>query len=314
MSPKPVIRIQAFFLSAFVVVLAIFGYPRRAAWIAAALLLIGLALRGAYAAFAQKPLPDVRVELDRFMILLMAGAIGAAGALSVFVAIVGAPVHARNIALDVWLTVPAVIAGLIYTSSLLDWYIVLPRLGGLGGWPQPCTVDVTVERTGWRVLTQFWFGQRLITEFLSISSIDGAAIYLSFEDAKHIALWVTVGGLMTIVVSTLSVAWAQGWSGLHNPSVRVGGCVRAFRPGWEPPLQSLYFLDLDLRRLGGVPTTRERLSRDGEEDPTAFDPTYREVKLTDTFDPLSGYAPPCADGCRAVNWYCRHNPRAYDQK
>ncbi len=295
--------------------LAIVGYPTRAVGIGGVVLLAGLLAALSYARYRRRPLPPARAELDRLMLVVLLLSVALASMISIVVLIAGSPVGASGIGVDVWLTVPSVITAVIYVSSLLDWYLVLPRLGGLGSWPLPCTVEVAKDTSAWRLLTQFWFGQRLVTEFLSVASIDGAAIYLSVADGRNAALWLAIASAATIAASVLAVAWAQGWSGLHNPNLKVGGFIRASRPSWEPQTQALYALDIDLRRIGAMFVTPTRRRQDGQRNPeAAFTTTDAEVKLSDVFDPVVSYDPPCAATCIGINWYCRNNPRAYESK
>ncbi|HEX5308055.1 MAG TPA: hypothetical protein VFW38_03135 [Solirubrobacteraceae bacterium] len=295
--------------------LAILGYPTRAVGIGGVVLLAGLLAALSYTRYRRGPLPPARAELDRLMLVVLLLSVGLASVTSIVVLIVGSPVSASGIGVDVWLTVPSVITAVIYVSSLLDWYLVLPRLGGLGSWPLPCTVEVAKDTSAWRLLTQFWFGQRLVTEFLSVASIDGAAIYLSVADGRNAALWFAIASVATIAASVLAVAWAQGWSGLHNPNLKVGGFIRASRPSWEPQTQALYALDIDLRRIGAMFVTPARCGQDGQQNSqAAFTITDAEVKLSDVFDPVVSYDPPCAATCTGINWYCRNNPRAYESK
>lgn len=214
----------------------------------------------------------------------------------------------------------------IYVSSLVDWYVILPRVSGQLG-ARPCR-----DRDphfpfphSWKEVTRWWYIHRVIAtvafRFLAAAAI--AAVLGQFigagEQAKILAGLVM--GVFATYVSTLGSAVFQG----AQPKLLVGDTVLV-RPRphrqWWPPFTKVHPPDLRGRQyvidvsLEGIHMTQAA----AREEPTLPQPRF--VREADRLalvnhdsarlapQPFSG----CAHRCAGINWYCIKNPRCFEAK
>jgi hypothetical protein len=231
--------------------------------------------------------------------------------------ITGSPIRLTTMGASVWSTAAALVAAVVFVSSLVDWYWILPRLGGIGDWPRPCTVEVPNDRHNWRFLTQFWYGHRLLAEFLSVATIEASAVYLAATDDANRGLWIPLAAVCTLGAGRFIPSWLGCWGNVHNPEVQVGSVIRVARVGWEPSARELYVVDVDLRGIQCMFIDEARLELDGAANPEQAFQSKKEttsIKPGEHVDPLATYRPPCSDHCTGINWYCSNNPRAYEPR
>jgi hypothetical protein len=214
----------------------------------------------------------------------------------------------------------------IYLSSLVDWYVILPRISGQLG-ARPCR-----DRDprfpfphSWKEVTRWWYIHRIVAtvafRFMLAAAI--AAILGEFigagEETRIVAGLVL--GIFATYMSTLSAAVFQG----AQPKLLVGETVlvqaRPRRQIW-PPFKMIHPPALDGRQyvidvsLEGIHLT----PADPREQPGPFDPRF--VKEADRLplvnhdsarlarEPFSG----CAARCAGINWYCIENRRCFEAK
>jgi hypothetical protein len=316
-SPVPAVRRQAIALFVVLGGLAIIGYPARAVALAGVVVLVAALSGGLYLATVTKPVGRLRVRLDWAMVRWVVFGAGAPAGAGIVCLVYGTPAHETQIAVSVWITTLGIVGTAVYGSSIIDWFGILPRLEGIAGWPRPCTVQLSDDDHNWRFFTQFWHGQRLVTEVLAIGSIAASAIYLAASDTRHLAVWTPIASLCTIVVSVFVINWIQlGWAGVHSRVLLAGSVVTAWRVDWQPQHKALYVVDIDLREAQCMFVDAARRDLDGLEDPAAAF-TDRDVRwpLGDRVASGRDLAAPCAHGrCCGVNWYCSNNPRRYRMK
>lgn len=220
----------------------------------------------------------------------------------------------------------AVAAAAIYLSSLVDWYVILPRVSGQLG-ARPCR-----DRDprfpfphSWKEVTRWWYIHRIVAtlafRFLLAAAI--AAVLGQFigfgEEAKILAGLVL--GVFATYLSTLSSAVFQG----AQPKLLVGEAVivkpRPRRQRW-PPFSKVYPPELDGRQyvidvsVEGIHMTAAA----PREQPDLPEPRF--VREADRLalvnhdsarlstQEFSG----CAHRCSGINWYCIENPRCFEAK
>jgi hypothetical protein len=220
----------------------------------------------------------------------------------------------------------AIAAATIYLSSLVDWYVILPRVSGQLG-PRPCR-----ERDprfpfphSWKEVTRWWYIHRIVAtvafRFLLAGAI--AAVLGQFigagQEAKILAGLIL--GVFATYVSTLSSAVFQG----AQPKLLVGETVivrpRARRQWW-PPFSNVHPPHLDGRQyvidvsLEGIHLTSATLREQPELPKRRF---VREADRLPLVNHDSAHLSPqefsgCAHRCSGINWYCIENPRCFEAK
>ena len=218
-------------------------------------------------------------------------------------------------------------AAAIYISSLVDWYVILPRISGQLG-ARPC-------RTGdpqfpfphtWKEVTRWWY----------IHRISGALVFRVF---LGLALATVIGDLIgageqtKVLVGLMMGMFAAymaaiPWAVLEAAQVKVlvGQTVlvkarprRQLSPPFpkvEPPdlRGRQYVVDISLEGVH-LASVRSR-----EEDPLPSPPEFLRhpdriavANLNSTRlspQPFSA----CQMQCSGVNWYCIENPRCFEPK
>jgi hypothetical protein len=306
---------QAVVLVAVLVLTAAVGYSVPVLALVALILGVGLVYIWRYRAFRVLPVPDHRRERDRLVACLLAVAAGVPGGVATTMHFVGSP-FTVDLPGGSWFVTAAVVAAVIFASSLVDWYWILPRLSGLGAWPRPCEIEVPRDNRPWRFVTQHWYGHRLLAEFVGVAAFPATAGYVASTDDSHRTLWGVIAAACTIGLGIgFARWWWTAWGNVHNPDVTVGSLIRAQRLSWGRPHQRvLYVVDVDIRKSQCMFVDERRRSLNGERDPANAFATKRDTQIKPDEDvgPLPTYRPPCADRCTGINWYCRNNPRAYD--
>jgi hypothetical protein len=313
MSPRPHLIQQGVVLAALLVTAALVGFAGTA------LTFAGLILAGAFIFIWRYRrfriwVPEHRRSRDKLVALLLATCVLIPGTVSLGLVISHSPF---NIAPPggIWFATVALVAGVVFMSSLADWYYVLPRLSGLGRWPRPCQVEVPNNSQNWRFVTQFWYGHRLLAEFVGVGTIPATAAYIAATDAHHRPLWGVVSAVAGLGVSIFIRNWWDAWRNVQSPSVTAGSVVAVARVNFDPQRQLLYATDVDLGGIQCMVVNDARRAMDGERQPLVAFTKKKEVssiRNNEPVDPLPGYDPPCRTRCTGINWYCANNPRAYD--
>ena len=312
--------------------LALTGRADVAAGLAIIVLGTGLTLRRAYRqrldkAEARRPrkCPDAhlddcepprhRARLDKVVLSqwLASSAGGAVSAVGVWVA-GGPPFHAGDLVQA--LTVGASVAlTAVFCSSLVDWYWILPRIGGIGG-PAPCE-DPGGEQ--WKYPTAIWLFHRGAATTLVVAVIAGVPIYLIAQahDPGTAAVLAAVAAALGGAVALINTRGIAALTHAFNQPIYVGDTIYVDHPGErenDPRVRRrAYVVDVSIQGL-----KYKLLVGDKYEGPAfvrkGHGPVDRddEVRAIEVDRPEGPAVAPCREGCSGVNWYCRCNEHAYD--
>jgi hypothetical protein len=347
MSPEPYVRAQAGALGLALLVVALQG-PAVAALIctgvtAAVAGVLYLRYRGDLRAARVDVVPQHRERLD----LIVAGDVRAAlaaGAVAgglMFILSVEQPDLGIAPASAVLLGATAAV---ILLSSLVDWYVILPRISGLLG-IRPCRepdTDFRRRPQTWREVTRWWYVHRIIAALVLRF---GLSFAISLTVSQHVDLpfgasivaGAAVGFLAAYVAAVRKAAWQAG-----HPSLIVGRTVRRrsvervprmitvlgrrvklpyltrAEVGETRPREYVYDVSLEAVQLAaaakyegeGVP----RYDKDGkmifERDPAKVLVRDVEASGPEPDEPFAG----CDGRCSGINWYCIENPRCFATK
>jgi hypothetical protein len=236
-------------------------------------------------------------------------------------------------------------AAVVYLSSLVDWYVILPRISGLLG-VRPCRQPkhrfATFPRT-WRQTTQWWYVHRIIAAVATRYTVGFAISYsvVEFIDVPRgsaIVGGVVMGLLASYLVAALRTSRHLVMDGGH-PTLILGATVRIRDtepkpfvvplgrrrlriPSWRrspagPPGPREYVFDVSLEGVQLV----DAASREGElplDDvgQLQFEDQPRKLKHLHLHEakpakrPFSG----CQTRCSGINWYCIENAKCFDPK
>jgi hypothetical protein len=340
MSPLPYVRGQVVALSLLIVLAGLYNAALVAVCVGAAAMLWLLVMHVKYlhdVAATTAWVPDHREKLDRVVAFdplftvvpaTILAALFLSGRLQPILGV--AAVHGVASALA-----PA--AAVIWGSSLVDWYLVLPRISGQLG-ARPCRAADEEERfpfpKTWREVTRWWYIHRAIgTLAFRLGLIVAAgALTHSLSDLGFLARlfgW-------TITFAFGGYALITIWRGFTlGRQVRQAGHVKGIvgqtvtverRAGERHPWlfwRELPALQFDGRRyVVDVALESIQLSRvkPREEDDIGRLPRFEKdvdsLKLSDV-DALRQGHPKfsgCTGRCSGINWYCIENPHCFDPK
>lgn len=288
-----------------------------AAGLAACILVAGLALQRSYRVWmGTATVPPHRAPLDRLVFCQWALSGGAGLIVAVCIGATG--IHILHI--DTPLRVVQAVAGAaslaltaVFISGLVDWYWVLPRVGGLGDHLAPC--EAPGER--WKYPTAIWLLHRGLATALVVASIAAVPFFLA----------TTLGSPMAkAVLSVVGVAVGAGMAALNqrglasvtnafNQPIYIGDTIFVNQPGEEDgaPVRRrrAYVVDISVQGLkyqylDRGEYTGPAFERKGH-GPVLGGDEYRAIERAEKAMTI-----PCREGgCTCVNWYCRNNPRAY---
>jgi hypothetical protein len=241
------------------------------------------------------------------------------------------------------LAILAVTGVVILLSSLVDWFIILPRMSGLLG-IRPCRdpdSDFPRRPETWREVTRWWYIHRIIAAVvlrfgLSLAITLALTRYIAVPHGAALVAGALVGGF----ASYMAAAWDAFWQAGHLTLI-VGRTVERqeisrvprsftlsnrklrlpfFTVAIPGPLQSreyVYDVALEGVQLARA-ESRERSQlprgRNGqllyERDPTKL--VLKDIRASQPrpAEPFAG----CQGRCSGVNWYCIDNPRCFKNK
>jgi hypothetical protein len=343
-SPEPYVRGQAFAFALFLIAAAILGPPEAAL---ACAVIAGAASRALYSKYRRDvatsgvDVPHHRERLD----LIVAGDARAAIAVGVVAAgmLLGFGVDSPDVGISPATTpLLAFGAAAVYVSSLVDWYVILPRVSGLLG-VRPCRPDTgdhpAFPRT-WRETTRWWYVHRIaaalvlsftlsyaiaftIDEYVSIRGggtvVAGAVLggLVAYRRAAYRAF--IQGGHLTMIVGrtvrrrstrrTTLFTLGRGSGALRMPGFRR----RAFGP--LGPREYVFDVALEGVQLVRADAREKAVPRD-EEGNVVYerDPTKVPLKDVDATEPAEQPFTGCERQCSGINWYCIENPRCFAPK
>lgn len=343
MSPEPYVRGQAAVLAILLIGAAAVGSPLAALVLAGVGALVVFGLRTKYrgdVAAAGTPTPRHRERLDLIVSGDARAALGAglvAGGL-----LVALGIGARDIGAAA--ATPVLLAGSaigVYLSSLVDWYVILPRISGQLG-VRPCRDEHSrhprFPRT-WRESTRWWFIHRiaaaLILRFgLSFAVAFTIKRYVTFPGGSFVVATIAVAGFASYRAAAFRAFFEAG-----HPTFIVGRTVRCAKAKRQPlrtlklgrrtfripglkkeavgdhgPRMYVYDVALECVQLARVADREREVPRDSD-DKVVFESDPEKVLLKDigAVKPGTPFAG-CEGRCSGINWYCIENPRCFEPK
>ena len=291
------------------------GATTATGYAAGVVLAVGMVLHAGYVISVRRgprPVPAHRVPLDRLVVLQWL-CVGSIGAVLTAIGVIWDPSvinPPRFVDAAILAATIAVVA--VFCSSLIDWYWILPRVGGIVR-RAPC------EEAGgqkWARVTGVWLMHRAVATLLVTGGLAVVFIYMG-DTAKGTerTVWFVIAGVVAAATLAFNEAALRAlWQAL-NPQLHVGALLGIHG-------RTCYIVDVSLQgaKYKVVDNPQEAEAPDNT---TPRDPPPRRPfleKKDDSFplddftrhSPVTGATPPCAASCQAINWYCRHNPQAYD--
>ncbi len=345
MSPDPYVRGQALALAAALVVAAVFGSAiAELACTAAAALgawILHARYRGDLSTAGVKRVPSHRRTLD----LMVAGNVRlvvVVGALSGVVMLFAVKRPDLGIA-PISAVVLAVTAAIILLSSLVDWYVILPRVSGLLG-IRPCREpdrDFPRRPETWREVTRWWYIHRIIAALilrfgLSIAVSIAVAHHIAVPHGSGVVAGAMVGSFAAYVAATPAAAWQAGHLTLivgrtvqRREVARVPRTIVVFGrtvrlpfltqgiAGPHQPREYVFDVALEAVQLGlAEPREQEQVPRD-ERGAILYERNPAKLLVKDIDASRPQPAQPfvgCRGRCSGINWYCIENPRCFKNK
>ena len=332
MTPDPYLRGQLVALAALIVACAALN-----SWIATLIITgltagAGAALERRYRRDVAAPnafIPGHRDPLDRMLVreaLIALAVVGLA---------VGAQIAVSPSFLDeAWPFRPALVAltaaaAAIYASSLVDWYVILPRIGGQLG-PRPCRKpepDFKHRPRTWRETTRWWYVHRCsatvivrVALSVALANIIGETAGLDLAGRILIA---AATGIFSVYFFALrwAIPEAMQARAIVGQTVRVG---KIRPPKWRLPWSSwsapsfrgrYYVVDVDVGSVQLIDVRDyEATLGEAESRPFARHPENLSLRhlgaVTRARQPFAG----CQADCGRINWYCVENPQCYEAK
>ena len=330
MSPLPYVRAHAVVLAALLIASGVLGASLLALLCAVSGSVVAALLHMRYqhdVAVTEATVPPHRNKLDDVVASDAIAAFGPATLLIVVSWVIGLnPSGDAAATARIAVGFLAIAATAIYLSSLVDWYVILPRVSGQLG-ARPCR-----DRDprfpfphSWKEVTRWWYIHRIVAtvafRFLLAAAI--AAVLGQFigigEETKIIAGLVL--GVFATYISTLSSAVFQG----AQPKLLVGETVlvrpRPRRQLW-PPFTMVhppdlrgrqYIIDVSLEGIHLTPAAPREQSELPE--PKFVSKADRLPLVSHDSARLSPQEfSGCAHRCSGINWYCIENPRCFEAK
>jgi hypothetical protein len=239
---------------------------------------------------------------------------------------------------------PVLVAGtasVIYLSSLVDWYVILPRLSGLLGC-RPCRRgpcrQPSFPRT-WRETTRWWYIHRIVA-FLGLRFGAALAVALSLEAYIDLPRGAgIVAGAILVVFAAYLAAIPRAVMEAGHPSaivgdtvyvrtarrrplktVRILGKTVAVPSIWRTPEGPLgareYVFDVAVEKVQFVDAASRERDPSDRGHTLLYERHPRNVHLRELAgcesarEPFAG----CESGCSGISWYCIENPECFDLK
>lgn len=345
MSPDPYVRGQALAVAAALLVAAVLGWAIAALACTAVLAAVAWVLharyRGDLSAAGVRVAPPRRAALDAMVLgnVRLAAAIGAlASALMLFA------FSRPNLGIAPVSTVILAVAGVvILSSSLVDWFIVLPRMSGLLG-IRPCRdpdSDFPRRPETWREVTRWWYIHRIAA---AVALRFGLSFAVALALARYIAVphgaGLVAGALVGGFASYMAAAWDAFWQAGHLTLIigrtverrevtRVPRSVTVLQrrlrlpfltvgiPGQLQAREYVYDVALEGVQLARAEHREQRELPRHSDGRLLYERNTSKVPLKDIIAsqprPAEAFAG-CRGRCSGINWYCIENPRCFKTK
>jgi hypothetical protein len=238
----------------------------------------------------------------------------------------------------------AVTGSIVLLSSLVDWYIILPRVSGLLG-IRPCRhpdTDFPRSPKTWRETSRWWYIHRIVAALvlrfgISYAVVIAVAHQTSIPGGASIVGGAAAGSFASYLAAIPKTVWEAG-----HPSLIIGRTVSRSNIERLPRFITILGLRLKIpllsRRVEGALRPRDYVydvavegvqlvaadSREGElpldekDGSLVFERNPRKLKVRDidasqpepAEEPFHG----CSGRCSGINWYCIENPRCFATK
>ncbi len=330
MSPIPYVRGQLIVLSVLIVFAAITGSPLVAIGCAVVALTLSRCFEARYrhdVAVTRVEIPHHRASLDTVMSNGAWGGLGPALLIALVALLLGA--HPRGQTFDTAraaVTSLTIAATAVYSSSLVDWYVILPRISGQLGY-RPCR-DPHPKFPfphSWKEVTRWWYIHRIIGAliFRVFVALAAAAILGELVGAgvqARVAAGLIIG-LFGPYMASIPDAVMQA----SQPKVLVGQTVlvkaRArrqllppFRKLFAPELHGpQYVVDVSLEGVHMTAAAREAAELPADE-PFVRNPDRLALANLESARLAPRHFRGCHGRCAGINWYCIENPSCFEAK
>lgn len=301
MTPYTVVMLVALAL------LALRGFTTATGVVAGGIVLFGASLDVAYMR-ERKPerLRAHRVKLDRVVReqLLVIGLAGVA--LAVVLSVTGyAPLERVGRLIEALIVGLTVAIGAIYSSALVDWYWVLPKVSGVVG-KAPCEAP---GQERWAGVTNIWLFHRGVATFTVMGVLAGVPAFMAgtSHSGSLTVVWAFISLTLTIAYNRLYDGVLTSFSHAFNAPIEVGDIVRIREDLEDAELTDAYVVDMSIQGLKYVPLPPPPEPR------FALKGQLLRWNVADKVRRIPCEHAPCSDPdhCQAVNWYCHRNPRAH---
>jgi hypothetical protein len=345
MSPDPYVRGQALALALALIVVSILGSPVAGLACTAVVALTSWVLHARYLgdlrAANVKMAPERRKALDVMVVgnvrlVILSGVISGVGMLFAFERpdLGIAPISTVILALT---------AAVILLSSLVDWFIILPRMSGLLG-VRPCRepdTDFPRRPETWREVTRWWYIHRIIAALvlrfgLSFAVTLTVAHHIAVPHGSGLVAGAVAGSFAAYIAAVPAAVWQAGHLTLiigrtvqrhqidrASRTISIFGRTlqlpRLTRAIVGPMRPREYVYDVALEAVQLAPAEPREQPEVPWDDHGAIlyerNPAKLLVKDIDASRPEPAQAfSGCRGRCSGINWYCIENPRCFKNK
>jgi hypothetical protein len=201
----------------------------------------------------------------------------------------------------------------VYLSSLVDWFLVLPKISGVSC-PAPC------ERPGqqrWAGITALWCFHRGFARLLVPAVLIGCPTVIAAltKNGAGQAIGFSIAGVLSVYLAEFEL---QGKAALNyglNPRRYIGDTLWLVRESSDSVSRRPAYL-VDISAEGGKFKWVDDEGRyRGREFGRKHDDDGPPVALPALNDrpPVEEGVAPCGKRCTGINWYCWRNPLAHSQ-
>lgn len=201
----------------------------------------------------------------------------------------------------------------VYLSSLVDWFLILPKVSGISC-PGPC------ERPGeqrWAGITALWCFHRGFARLLVPAVLVGSPTVIGAitENGAGRSICFTIAAVLAVYLLDFEVQGKEALNYGLNPRRYVGDRLWLVTESPDSVSRQPGFL-VDVSAEGGKfkyvdPDGRYRgeqfkQKHDDEGPPLSLPALNNRPRVEEA-------AAPCREGCSGINWYCWRNPLAHSQ-